>query len=271
MSDTLAGRSVLVTGGSRGIGFAVCRRLLAAGAWVRAVARTPADLAAASAVIDSDRFATSTVDVTDADAVETVVGEVVGEHGGLDVLVACHGVYEPGVPVHETVPGDFDRTVAVNLRGVFICARAAARAMLATTRSGRIILFGSINGAAAEPGAIAYNVTKAAVPSIGQTLAVELAAHGVTVNTVAPGWVRTGMAEPYLTAADAAALNPLGRLGEPEEIAEVVAWLAGPAPTFLTGAQLIVDGAQTAALTSASNGASQPIPPDPTPQPDIDS
>jgi NAD(P)-dependent dehydrogenase (short-subunit alcohol dehydrogenase family) len=142
----------------------------------------------------------------------------------------------------------WDHTLNINLRGSALCSSAAARHMSAAG-GGRIILFSSINGAISEPQSAAYSAGKAAISSLARTFAVDLGDQNIAVNAVAPGWVDTPMTAGFLVQATPETLqrlNPLGRLGRPEEIASVVLYLATEAPLFLTGTTLFVDGGQTA-------------------------
>lgn len=237
----------LVTGGGRGIGLATCQALLADGYHVTAVGRSADDLAAAVDVTGDARFATRALDVRDERAVADLVDELAAT-GRLSAVVAAHGVYPDAVSALETGTEAFREVVEINLIGSFIVAREAARVMRGTG-GGAIVLVGSANGLAAEVGTAAYNVSKAGIHSLAQSLAVDLARDGIRVVAVAPGWVRTAMTAPHITAemeAGRARYNAQARVAEPSEVAALVAWLCSSAASYLTGCTIPIDGGQMA-------------------------
>jgi NAD(P)-dependent dehydrogenase (short-subunit alcohol dehydrogenase family) len=250
---SLEGRRALVTGAGTGIGGAIVRALAAAGA---RVAVTDLDLRAAEAVtaeIGSQAIALR-LDVTDAEATEAVVGEVAGRLGGLDILCANAGVSSMARVVDLTEEA-WDANFAVNAKGVFLSNRAAVRHWLRTGTGGAIVNTASLAGKQGVPLLAHYAASKFAVVGFTQSLAREVAAHGIRVNCVCPGFVRTGMQErelvweaelrgmtPDAVRDEYVALTPLGRLEEPEDVADAVLFLASDAARFVTGEALNVTG-----------------------------
>ena len=242
-SGQLAGKVALVTGGSRGIGAAIAKRLARDGAAV-AITYTSAPQKAEAVVASIEegggRALAIRADSGDAEAVQRAVEETVAAFQRLDILVNNAAV-APMAPVSEFKIEDFDRTVAVNVRGVFVASQAASRHM---TEGGRIITIGSVNGDRMPfVGGSVYAMSKAAVAGLTRGLARDLGPRGITVNVVQPGPVDTDMnpAEgPF--AESLKALMSLPRYGHPDEIAGLVAYLAGPESGFVTGASLTIDG-----------------------------
>ncbi|MEM1115595.1 MAG: SDR family oxidoreductase [Bacteroidota bacterium] len=248
MSD-LTGKVALITGGSRGIGAATARRLARAGATVALSYNASPDRA--QAVVEAITSAGGTAqayqaDAADADAVAGLVEQVVADHGGLDILVNNAGVYKTG-PVHEFSDADYDTSLDVNVRGPFAALRAAASHL---RDNGRIVNVGSIVATTSFPGLAVYSASKAAVAALSGVVAKELGGRGITVNTVHPGPIDTEMnpADPDQNpgAAAQASFTALGRYGTADEVAEAVTFLASPAASYITGAELTVDGGMTA-------------------------
>jgi 3-oxoacyl-[acyl-carrier protein] reductase len=244
---TLAGRSALVTGGSRGIGRAVSVLFGRLGARV-AVNYATDEAAAASTVAavraaGSDAFA-ARADVSDPGAAERLVQETVARFGSLDVLVANHGIWKRA-SIDAMTPAQWTETVRVNLDGVYAVVHHAARHMMAR-RAGTMVLIASTAGQRGEAHHAHYAATKGAILALTKSLAAELAPHGIRVNAVAPGWVLTDMTRAVLEdpAQAAAAVRPipLGRPGTPDEIAGPVAFLASDLASFLYGEVLSVNG-----------------------------
>ena len=243
MSKTLAGKVALVTGGSRGIGAAIAKRLAADGASVAityASARQKAEEMLGVIESAGGRALAIRADSADAGAVKGAVAETVRTLGRLDVLVNNAGIGR-FAPLEEFSLEDFDRMVAVNVRGVFAAVQEAARHM---REGGRIITIGSVNADRMPfAGGSVYAMTKAAVAGLTRGLARDLGPRGITVNNVQPGPVDTEMnpaAGPF--AESLKGLMALPRYGRADEIAAMVAYLAGPEAAFVTGASLTIDG-----------------------------
>lgn len=247
-----AGQTALITGGTQGMGLATAQALLAAGADVAIAARTPASLDAAAAELWAafpERTVTVHVcDVADPVQVNALFAGVAATHGAVDVLVCSHGVY-PGVrSLLDVTVAEYDHVMDVNTRGVLLCVQGAARQMLAAGRAGRIVAISSMNALLSQEGAIDYDASKAAVHGLVRAAAIELAPHGITVNAIAPGWIRTPMSAEELDHMSDLAFNPSLTVGEPDVIARTVLYLADPRNAFVTGSVLTVDGGQTAML-----------------------
>ncbi|HEX8941202.1 MAG TPA: SDR family NAD(P)-dependent oxidoreductase [Candidatus Limnocylindrales bacterium] len=243
----LAGHVALVTGGGSGIGRAVCLRLGAEGAKV-AVADLIPDTAAETAALLAAGGAAAlplTMDVASAEQVENGVGAAWERLGPLDILVNNAGImgYRPFLHLREE---DWDRTMAVNAKGVFLCSRAVARRLVEAGLPGAIVNMSSITSEVAIEFQSHYAASKGAVRMLTKAMALELAAHRITVNAIAPGVVETGMTRDLL--ADPAVaeatlpLIPLGRAAQPADVAAAVAYLASADAAYVTGTTLVVDG-----------------------------
>lgn len=244
-------RLAVVTGAGRGIGRAIAHALARTGATVIAVSRTVADLEATVAGTPGPGVVIAmAADVGSEADTEALFAAIAREHGPVGVLVAAHGIYQGGVGALELPLEQFDRTMAVNLRACLHCAQLAGRAMRDAGRGGRIVFISSMNAVASQDGAVDYDTSKAALNGLTRALSVELAPFAITVSAVAPGWVRTPMSAAELEHLDGEGLvmNPLHRVGEPDEIAQTVLWLTGPGGGYVTGAIIPVDGGQTAML-----------------------
>jgi 3-oxoacyl-[acyl-carrier protein] reductase len=243
----LAGKVALVTGGSRGIGAAIAKRLAADGASV-AVTYSKGEEAAAALVKtierDGGKAAAIQADAADADAVKRAVERTATLFGRLDVLVNNAGTIVP-VSVEETTLEDFDRVFAVNVRGVFVATQAALKHL---KPGGRIIMIGSCVGERVfMPGMASYAATKGAVKMFTQGLARELGARGITINNVQPGPIDTDLNPASGEwAVNQKAAVPLDRYGKADEVAALVAFVAGPESSFINGANLTVDGGTNA-------------------------
>ena len=240
-------RVALVTGGSRGLGAGLVDALLGAGYCVETCARTATETVRAweDDPEYKERFHFGTADVSDSADAERFVKEAAARWGRLDVLVNNAGVAREGV---LGLFGDdaLDQVIDLNLKGTVYVTRAASRVMLAR-RAGAIINVSSVVGLSGYRGLSVYGATKAGLDGLTRALARELGSRGITVNSVAPGYLRTemshGLDEGQL--GQIARRTPLGRLGEPEDVARAVLFLADPANTFLTGQVVVVDGGLT--------------------------
>ncbi|HEV8067932.1 MAG TPA: 3-oxoacyl-ACP reductase family protein [Planctomycetaceae bacterium] len=243
----LGGKVALVTGGSRGIGAAIAKRLAAEGASVAVTYSKGTDAAAAlvKAIEGAGgKAAAIQADAADADAVRRAVERTVTLFGRLDVLVNNAGTVIPN-SVEETTLADFDRVFAINVRGVFVATQAALKHL---KPGGRIIMIGSCLGERVfMPGMAPYSATKGAVKMFTQGLARELGARGITVNNVQPGPIDTELnpaSGEWATAQKAAV--PLDRYGKADEVAALVVFVAGPESSYINGANLTVDGGTNA-------------------------
>ncbi|WP_030348406.1 SDR family NAD(P)-dependent oxidoreductase [Streptomyces sp. NRRL S-1022] len=246
-----AGHGVLVTGGARGIGAAVARRLAQEGGRVLVADRDLPEAERTAAALRGQGLTAEAVacDVADRTAVEAAVARAVTAFGSLDVLVNSAAHCSPDVPRYEDDPDEaWARDLDVTLTGAHRCCRAALPHLAASGR-GAIVSIGSVNGLQ-DFGNHAYSAAKAGLGSLTRTLAGHAAARGVRVNLVVPGTVRTSAWEGRDDDLDAVrALYPLGRVGEPEDIAAAVAFLASRDAAWITGTSLVVDGGLTAVHT----------------------
>ncbi len=236
----LIGRVALVTGGARSIGAAIADRLAAAGAEVVVGDLEP------SAVHSS-----VALDVTDERAVDAAVGTVVERHGGLDIVVNNAGImFEKHIGEQDR--DSWDRMFAVNVTGPMLLSKHAAPHLERGGR-GSIINIGSIEGDACNPEHSAYAATKAAIHGLTRATAVDLGPVGIRCNAIAPGWIDTPLNAAYvdthpdrdLVIDELTKLHPVGRVGNPGDVADVAVWLAGDGARFVTGQIITVDGGRT--------------------------
>jgi 3-oxoacyl-[acyl-carrier protein] reductase len=245
-TSEFAGRVVVVTGAAKGIGRGVAERFAREGAHVAIAGRSLEPLVALAEAIAAAGGSALAVqaDVAKADAVQHLIDSTAARWGRIDVLVNNAGVYLTA-PVTDMAEADWDLTIDVDLKGVFLCSRAAARAMV-TQRGGRIVNITSIAQLrGGTPGHAHYGAAKAGVGAFTKTLAKELGPFGITVNCVAPGLIedtdmgrvsKTLMGETYL------ATIPLGCLGTVDDVVEAVLFLASPRARYITGETLNVNG-----------------------------
>jgi len=245
MTQRLSGQVAVVTGGSRGIGEAIVRRLAAEGAHVYATYHRSAERAQQlESELRAQGYAVQFLpaNVASEEDVERCIEQIRREAGRLDILVNNAGVTLDRLLVRMTLQ-EWEEVIATNLRGAFLWSRAAVRLML-PQRSGRIINIGSVVGILGNPGQANYAASKAGLIGFTRALAKELASRNILVNCVAPGYVETAMTK-QLPEAQRRALQeavPLGRVAAPEEIAAVVAFLASPEASYITGQTIVVDG-----------------------------
>jgi 3-oxoacyl-[acyl-carrier protein] reductase len=239
----------LVTGGSKGIGYACAERLLADGYDVAICARNAVEISAAARQLGQRGDVLGVrADVGSADDCATLIPAVLERFGRIDALVNNAGVYSP-VPFVEFTADAWDALTAINVRGPVLLGGAAARAMRDQGSGGRIVNIASTNGQLSEAEFAHYNASKAAVISLTKSMSVELAPFGILVNAVAPGWVLTPLSEPFVATLDRDALgriSPLRRVGTAAEVAGAVSFLCGDDSTYVTGVTLNVDGGLTA-------------------------
>jgi NAD(P)-dependent dehydrogenase (short-subunit alcohol dehydrogenase family) len=233
MDYGLEGKVALVTGAASGIGKATAELLARNGARVVAC-----DVNAGPDVVAAD--------VTDGDAMRAVVAQAVDTHGRLDLAANCAGVGGGHGATHDYPEADFDRIVAINLRGTWLSMRAAIAAML-TTGGGAIVNVSSTLGLRGSPFAAPYSASKHGVLGLTRTAALEYAQQGIRVNAVCPGAIDTPMMDETFERFPGfretlTAYVPMGRMGGPEEVAGAIAWLCSDAASFVTGEALTVEG-----------------------------
>ncbi len=258
------GKVALVTGGASGLGEATARLLVAEGGRV-VVADYGVDRGEAVVASLGEAAAFARCDVTSEDDVAAAVDLAVERFGRLDGAFANAGIVGVAGPISETPMDDFDRTIAVLVRGVYVTVKHAARAMQAAGNGGAMVLTSSVAGVQGGLGPHAYSVAKAGVIGLARSAAAELARHRIRVNAVAPGSIPTGMTA-HVIAGDPDALDkaterigkqsPLGRPGHPDDIAEAVLYFLGDAGSYVTGQTLVVDAGVTSGASMSATWAS---------------
>jgi meso-butanediol dehydrogenase/(S,S)-butanediol dehydrogenase/diacetyl reductase len=242
-----ADRVVFVTGGSSGIGKATAAAFLADGYAVGTCARNPEHLADAARELDpGDRLLAVPADVAERGQAAAAIARTVERFGRLDALVNAHGVIGGFEAIEQLTPRGWDEVLGANLHGP-INTTSEALPHLKTTR-GAIVNVSSINAYQAEPLMAPYGVAKAGLVAFTAYAACEFAEFGIRVNCIAPGWVSTPMAQPFFDESGLdgtrVGMTMLGRIGEPEEIASIAVFLAGPGASYMTGTTVVADGGQ---------------------------
>lgn len=246
MEITLKGKVAVVTGGTRGIGYAVVKKFLEAGASVALFGSRQCTADAALERITSESPGANVMalspDLTDSASVEGAFGEVVKRFGRIDILVNNAGISQ-SLPLNEYSDEEMDKILDLNLKAVFVCCRAAARLMEASG-GGVILNTSSVVSLYGQPSGCLYPTTKFAVNGLTKSLSRELAPRGIRVNAVAPGVTRTDMVAnlPEAMIKPLVARIPIGRVGEPDEVADAFLFLASDMASYITGAVLPVDG-----------------------------
>ena len=244
---TLAGKTALVTGASKGIGSATAIALAQAGADIAINYSRSDDEAAAVAEecrSHGARVRLARADVADKEEVDRMVNETIEEFGKLDIAVS-NAAYSDRELFYRANLDGFRRTIDVSMWGPFYLARAAAIHMVERGEGGNIVVVSSPHANMAVPGSTAYNMAKAAIDQMARTAAVELCSHRIRVNIVHPGWIDTPGERKFFsdeTIAEEGAKLPWGRLGRPDEIGRGVVFLCDPANEYVTGSTLTIDG-----------------------------
>jgi len=244
------GRTALVTGGGRGIGAATATRFAAEDARVviSDLDLEPAETVAAEIRTQGHRALAVACDVTDRASVEALVERAVQEYGSLDILVTCAGILRDNL-IHKMTDSDWDLVVDTHLKGTYLCAQAAQRAMVLARRGKMVFL--SSNSALGNRGQANYSAAKAGIQGMARTLAIELGPFNINVNAVAPGFIETRMTKAVAerTGIDyedlkraAAERTPLRRIGRPEDIAGVISFLCSDDASFVTGQTIYATG-----------------------------
>ncbi|MXZ79377.1 MAG: SDR family oxidoreductase [Acidimicrobiia bacterium] len=242
MSNRLEGRVAIVTGGANGLGESISRKFAAEGA---VVVVADVDEAAMKQVADELGVEARQCDVSDRASIQSLVDDVVERHGKLDIMVANAGIANS--PTYLELDDEFwDRMIAVNLTGVFLCNQIAARHMVARGGGGVLLNTSSILGAEGNPQTPAYAASKAGVISLTRSGAMALGQFGIRVNAVGPGYMKTRMTEGLRAVPELekslAEMVPLNRFGEPGDIADAAVFLASDEASYITGHTLFVDG-----------------------------
>ena len=246
ISFGLQNRVCIVTGAAQGIGEACVQRLAREGA--RVVIADIDDLKG-QALAKELEATFMHCDVSDKTQVDALVAQTVARHGRIDVLVNNAGIFK-AADFLDVLEDDFDAVLRVNLKGAFLMGQAVAKEMV-KTGGGSIINMSSVNGTLAIPNIASYNVSKGGINQLTRVMALSLADHGIRVNAVAPGTIATELAAKAVLTSEAArakiiSRTPLKRLGEPHEVANVVAFLASDAASYMTGEIVVVDGGRMA-------------------------
>jgi NAD(P)-dependent dehydrogenase (short-subunit alcohol dehydrogenase family) len=244
----LQNKVAIVTGASRGIGLACAERLVRDGARVMLADVRPEGAAAAEALGDAARFFCA--DVSQKSDVDALLAATLDAFGQVDILVNNAGVTH-AAEFLDLTEEDFDRVLRINLKSMFLCSQAVARAMVKRGAGGCIVNMSSVNAELTIPNQIPYVVSKGGVNQLTRVAAIGLAQHGIRVNAIGPGTILTELAKQAVMGSPEArhtilSRTPLGRCGEPEEIASIAAFLASDDASYITGQTLYADGGRMA-------------------------
>lgn len=242
---SLEGKTALVTGGSRGIGRAICIRLASMGAlvFINYVSNSAAAEETQKIIIEAGGKAEIIgFDVTDSKACQDAIKQLIKEHKSLDILVNNAGITRDGLMARMS-EDSWDAVIDTNLKGSFICSKAAARSMM-KSRWGRIVNISSVVGFSGNAGQVNYSAAKAGMQGVTKSMAREFASRNITVNSVAPGYIETDMTKDLSEAIQEKLLTeiPLASLGRPEDVAGAVAYLVSPDGGYVTGQTIHVNG-----------------------------
>lgn len=234
MADAANGRSVLITGGNRGIGLAIAKSFLANGDKVAVTFRSETELPEGVLGVQAD--------VTDEASIDAAFSAVEAAHGPVEIVVANAGITKDTLLLRMS-EDDFTSVLDTNLTGAFRVIKRASRGMI-KLRKGRVILISSVSGLYGAPGQINYSASKAGMVGIARSLTRELGSRNITANVVAPGMIRTDMTDelPEQTSKNYLASIPAGRFAEASEVADVVRWLSSDEAAYISGAVIPVDG-----------------------------
>lgn len=259
------GKTALITGGASGIGLAISRRFAGEGAKVVVtdiLAERAKDVAKDINAAGGTAIALG-ADAGNGDHIKMIVDRAIEHFGGIDIAVACAGRGSSNVDFFELDDSEWDAVLQLNLTGPFLLGKAVARHMLATRRKGAIVHISSVGGVLGVPTQAPYCVSKAGLAMLTKTMALSLAPHGVRVNAIGPGPINTAMTGAIL---DNDALHqmilsrtPLGRIGEPDEVAAIALFLASEEASYVTGQTIYADGGRLA-LNYVMPDAAQPKP-----------
>ncbi len=248
----LAEKVVLVTGAARGIGAATARACADDGAIVVIcdLDRAAGEETAQSIAAQGGRCTFTHADIADEQSVSRLIAGIVADHGRLDGAVNNAGIEVALTPTPDVSMDDFDRLMAVNLRGTFLCLREQLKVMR-EQRSGAVVNISSVAGLDGINGSIVYNASKHGVVGMTKCAAMDMGPHGVRVNSIAPGATRTEMAEAYFRQMPSAlegvlAMIPMDRIADPAETAQAVCWLLSDKASFVSGQTMAVDGGMMA-------------------------
>ena len=249
MTERLAGKTAIVTGGGRGIGSGITRRFVEEGARVAIVQRNPPP----KELLDS-RAIFVPADISRSDEIAKAVEECVTHLGWLDILVNDAGIMFERT-VDEMSEGDWDRMMAINLKAPFLLTRQAMPEFR-KRGGGSIINIGSIEGLASNPGHPAYSASKAGLHGFTAAVAVDHGREGIRCNAIAPGWINSELSDAYIDGMPDSArvrrellvMHPVGRLGEPGDVGNLAVWLASDESSFVTGQVYVIDGGRTKKL-----------------------